>query len=142
MSKRGVMLRDPVSDLFTRIRNAYMAKRASLTHPYSRQTASIVSTLIDCGYLSKMEVRRPVDPRKAQFDTMHIDLKYDAYGNPAIRKIRRVSKPSRRMFRSIHDIPLSRNGLGCWIMSTPKGIMHCAEARNKQVGGEVLGEVF
>lgn len=84
----------------------------------------------------------PASPRAPQYNKIEIDLKYNTEGDGAIRKIRRVSKPSRRVYRSIHELPLASGGLGSWIMSTPKGVMHCAEAREKRVGGEILGEVL
>lgn len=136
------MLRDPISDLFTRIRNGYLAKRATVTHPYSRHAAGVISTLVRQGYLTDMRILKPKSSRDAQFDTIEFDMKYDIYGKPAIRTIRRVSKPTRRVFRRIDDIPLASNGLGCWIISTSQGVFHCAEAREKRIGGEVLGEVF
>lgn len=142
MLKKGVLLRDPVSDLFTRIRNGYMAKHATVRHPHSRLAMAVVSVLIRQGYLGDIRVIPPESPRAAQFQTMEIDLKYDNRGQPAIRALRRVSKPSRRVFRRISDLPLASNGLGSWILSTPQGVLHCAEARRKHVGGEILGEVF
>lgn len=142
MLKKGVLLRDPVSDLFTRIRNGYLVKRATVRHPHSRIAAAVVNVLIHQGYLSGMRIIPPESPRAAQFHTMEIDLKYDISGQPAIRSLRRVSKPSRRVYRNISDLPLASNGLGSWILSTPKGVLHCAEARRKHIGGEVLGEVF
>lgn len=142
MSKKGVLLRDPVSDLFARIRNGFMAKKATIKHPYSRLSASVTSTLIRQGYLRGMRIIPPKSPCDAQFNTMEIELKYGDNGKPAIRRLRRVSKPSRRVYRRISDLPLASNGLGSWILSTPQGILHCAEARQKCVGGEVLGEVF
>lgn len=142
MVKKGVMLRDPISDLFTRIRNGYMAKRATITHPYSRLSSDVVNVFIRQGYLREMSVLPPESPRHAQFNSMLITLKYDTLGNPAVRSLRRVSKPSRRIYRGVDEIPLATGGLGSWILSTPHGVLHCAEAREKRAGGEVLGEVF
>lgn len=142
MPKKGVLLRDPISDLFTRIRNGYMAKRATILHPHSKLAANVVNTFIRQGYLRGMRVIPPESPRHAQFNSMEIELKYDHLGNPAIRSLRRVSKPSRRVFRKIDELPLASGGLGSWILGTPNGILHCAEARKRRVGGEVLGEVL
>ena len=136
------MLRDPVSDLFTRIRNGQRAKLARIRHPYSRFTAAIIDAMIRQGYILGKRIIPPESPRHAQFDHIEIDLKYDSEGNGAIRKIRRVSKPSRRIHRSIEELPLASAGLGTWILTTPKGVLHCAEAREFNVGGEVLGEIL
>lgn len=137
-----MLLRDPLSDLFTRIRNGQNAHRASILHPQSRFVTAVLQVLIDQGYLTGMRVVPPATPRDPQFNHIEIFLKYDAEGNGAIRKIRRVSKPSNRIFRGIDELPLSANGLGTWILSTPKGVIHCAEARKQRIGGEVLGEVL
>lgn len=140
--RKAVLLRDPLSDLFTRIRNGYAAKRATITHPYSRHSGDVVSALIRQNYLRSMQIVPPESPRHPQFDTMRITLNYDSLGNPSIRYIRRVSKPSRRVYHKITHIPLASAGLGSWILSTPEGVLHCTEARTKRIGGEVLGEVF
>ncbi|CAN8062559.1 unnamed protein product [Agarophyton chilense] len=142
MRGRGVMLADPISDLFARLRNGQNAKRATIHHPYSRFAKDVVDTLIRQGYVSSINIIPPECPRAPQFNQMRIALKYDNEGQPAIKRIRRVSKPSRRVYRSIAQLPLASNGLGSWILSTPKGVLHCAEARDMNVGGEVLGEVF
>lgn len=142
MSKKGVLLRDPVSDLFARIRNGYLAQRATIEQPHSRQTEGVVNAFIRAGYLRSVRIVPPPSPRHAQFNRMEIVLKYDEEGNAAVRRLRRVSRPSRRIYRQIARVPLASAGLGSWIMSTPAGILHCAEAREKCVGGEILGEVF
>lgn len=142
MGRKGVVLADPISDLFTRIRNGQMARRAAILHPYSRFAAAVVQVLVSQGYLSGMRVVPPASPRAPQYNKIEIALKYDSEGNGAIKRIRRVSKPSNRIYRSVHELPLASGGLGSWILSTPKGVIHCAEAREKTVGGEVLGEVL
>lgn len=142
MPKKGVWLRDPVSDLFARIRNGYMAKRATITHPHSKMTANVVNAFIRQGYLKGMRIVPPESPRHAQFNRMEIDLKYDVTGQPAIRSLRRVSKPSRRIYRGIDALPLASGGLGSWILATPAGVLHCTEARKRRLGGEVLGEIL
>lgn len=142
MGRKGVVLADPISDLFTRIRNGQLARRASILHPYSRFSAAVVQVLVAQGYLSGMSVIPPASPRAPQYDKIQIDLKYDSHGNGAIKKIRRVSKPSRRIYRGFQELPLASGGLGSWILSTPEGVVHCAEAREKRVGGEILGELL
>lgn len=142
MRGKGVLLRDPVSDLFTRIRNGQNARRATILHPYSRFVSDIVDVLIKQGYVKSMRIIPPESPRAPQFNHLEISLRYDEHGEPAIKRLRRVSKPSRRVYRSIAQLPLASNGLGSWILTTPKGVIHCAEARKLNVGGEVLGEVL
>lgn len=139
---RSVLLRDPISDLLTRIRNGYGLKRASIQHPYSRLAAAVVSALIRHRYIQDMHIVPPKSPRDPQFDTMQVHLRYDKYGNPAIKTIKRISKPSRRIFRGIAELPRPSAGLGSFILSTPQGVLHCAEAREKRVGGEVLAEIL
>nr|AAP80697.1 ribosome protein S8 [Griffithsia japonica] len=142
MSRRPVLLRDPISDLFTRIRNGYAAKHESIYHPYSRFSLAIVKSLISQNYLRDFRIVPPESPRHPQFDHIEIFLSYDLRGKPAIRALRRVSVPSHRVYRKITQLPLARAGLGTWILSTPNGVMHCTEARQKRLGGEVIGEVF
>lgn len=140
MRGKGVLLADPISDLFTRIRNGQAAKRAAILHPRSRVAASVIDALIRAGYVASMRIIPPACPRSPQFDHLEITLKYDNDGNGAIRRIRRVSKPSKRVYRRIDQLPLASRGLGSWVLSTPKGVLHCAEARKQRVGGEILGE--
>lgn len=142
MGRKGVLLCDPISDLFTRLRNGQAARRATILHPYSRFTAAVLASLHRHGYIAAFEVIPPASPRAPQYSTLQISLKYNLHGLPAIRRIRRVSKPSRRVYRGIHELPLASGGLGSWILSTPAGVLHCAEAREKRVGGEVLGEIL
>lgn len=142
MGRKGVLLADPVSDLFTRIRNGQAAKRMSIRHPYSRFALSIVDALVRHSYVESVKIIPPASPKAPQFDHLEISLKYDNTGNGVIRKIKRISKPSRRIYRAIDELPLASGGLGAWILSTPKGVLHCAEARERRVGGEVLGEVL
>lgn len=142
MRGKGVLLRDPISDLFTRIRNGQAAKKATILHPYSRFASDIIKVFVRQGYLQSMKIVPPDGPRAPQFNHIEITLKYDVDGQPAIQRLRRVSKPSRKVFRSISKLPVASNGLGSWILTTPMGVLHCAEAREKNVGGEILGEIL
>ena len=127
---------DPIGDLITRIRNAQMRGRSKVYSPLSNLRARVLNVLVDEGYIrSFSEVEK--DGRKE----LEIELKYFE-GAPVIHQIQRVSKPGRRVYSSIKDLSLVRNGLGISILSTPKGVMSDAAARTQNVGGEVLCEVY
>lgn len=142
MGKKGVCLADPLSDLFTRLRNGQNARRVSIRTPYSRLLLSVLTVLLERGYLRGVRVIPPESPKAPQYNTMEVFLKYDPLGKGAIKSIARVSKPSRRVYTPIDKLPRASSGLGCFILSTPKGVLHCAEARRLRVGGELLGEVL
>ena len=129
-------LNDPVGDLITRIRNAQLRRRSKLVSPASALRGRVLQVLKDEGYIRDFsEVEK--DGRKE----LEIELKYFE-GAPAIHEIQRVSKPGRRVYSAIKDLRLVRNGLGISILSTPKGVMSDQAARDANVGGEVLCEVY
>jgi small subunit ribosomal protein S8 len=131
-----MLMNDPLGDMLTRIRNAQLRKRTSVTTPASSLRARVLDVLQAEGYIrgySEVEVNG-----KAEFS---IELKYFD-GEPVIREIHRVSKPGRRVYSSVKSIPRVADGLGVSILSTPKGVMSDHEARNQNVGGEVLCRVF
>ena len=128
---------DPLGDMLTRIRNAQMRRRPKTSTPASNLRAGVLDVLQDEGYIrgyAKIE-------QKGTFAEFEIELKY-ANGEPAIREIARVSKPGRRVYSPVKDIPTVANGLGVSILSTPKGVMADWRAREENVGGEVLCNVF
>ncbi|MDE2514266.1 MAG: 30S ribosomal protein S8 [Alphaproteobacteria bacterium] len=128
---------DPLGDLLTRIRNAQQARKATVQSPASKIRANVLEVLQREGYIrgySRGEVR----PGVAE---LTIELKY-VDGEPVIREITRVSKPGRRVYSRIADLPRVYNGLGISILSTPKGVMSDNEARAANLGGEVLCRVF
>ena len=129
-------LNDPVGDLITRIRNAQMRRRSKLASPASALRARVLQVLKDEGYIRDFR-EIETEGRKE----LEIELKYFE-GAPAIHEIQRVSKPGRRVYSSIKDLRLVRNGLGISIISTPKGVMSDNAARTQNVGGEVLCEVY
>lgn len=129
-------LNDPVGDLITRIRNAHLRGRSKLTSPASTLRTRVLNVLKDEGYIRDFR-EIDVEGRKE----IEIELKYFE-GAPAIHQIQRVSKPGRRVYSSIKDLGLVRNGLGISIISTPKGVMSDAAARDANVGGEILCEVY
>lgn len=129
-------LNDPIGDLITRIRNAQLRGRASLHSPNSTLRVRVLNVLLEEGY-----IRGFSEVEKDGRTELQIELKYFE-GSPVIHEIQRVSKPGRRVYSSIKDLSLVRNGLGISILSTPKGVMSDAAARQANVGGEVLCEVY
>jgi len=129
-------LNDPVGDLITRIRNAQLRRRSKLLSPASALRARVLQVLKDEGYIRDF---REIEAEGHK--ELEIELKYFE-GAPAIHEIQRVSKPGRRVYSAIKDLRLVRNGLGISILSTPKGVMSDQAARDANVGGEVLCEVY
>lgn len=128
---------DPLADLLTRIRNGQRAGKTSVNSPASKLRANVCDVLQREGFIrgySSVEIRKGITEMK-------IDLKYHD-GSPVIQEINRVSTPGRRVYSKIKDLPRVYNGLGISILSTPKGVMSDAEARDHHVGGEVLCRVF
>jgi small subunit ribosomal protein S8 len=130
-------LHDPLGDMLTRIRNAQMRKRDTVSTPGSSFRARVLDVLKDEGYIRGYSTTEFGNGR-TEFD---VELKY-AEGEPAIREIARVSKPGRRVYASVDALPRVNNGLGIAIVSTPKGVMADHNAREQNVGGEVLCTVF
>jgi small subunit ribosomal protein S8 len=129
-------LNDPLGDMITRIRNAQMRGRSTVLSPTSKLRARVLEVLQLEGYIrSYAEVERDGKTE------LEIQLKYYE-GAPVISEITRVSKPGRRVYSSIGDLRLVRNGLGIAILSTSKGVMSDAAARAQNVGGEVLCKVY
>jgi small subunit ribosomal protein S8 len=129
-------LNDPLGDMLTRIRNAQMRGRATVTTPASKLRMRVLEVLIEEGF-----IRAFAEVEKDGKRELEIQLKYYE-GSPVISEIARVSKPGRRVYSSIKDLGLVRNGLGVSILSTPKGVMSDAAARAQNVGGEVLCRVY
>jgi small subunit ribosomal protein S8 len=129
-------LNDPIGDLISRIRNAQMRGRSKLMSPASALRARVLAVLKDEGYIRDFR-----EVENGGHKEIEIELKYFE-GAPAIHEIQRVSKPGRRVYSSIKDLRLVRNGLGISILSTPKGVMSDAAARDANVGGEILCEVY
>jgi len=130
-------LSDPVGDLLTRIRNAQSARQTKLVSPASRLRADVLEVLKREGYIRGWRIE---DVRPG-VKNLHVELKYSE-GEPAIKEISRVSKPGRRVYSKIKELPKEYNGLGISILSTPRGVMSDNEARAANVGGEVLCRVF
>ena len=128
---------DPLGDMLTRIRNGQRAHKDTISTPASHLRANVLDVLKREGYIRDY-IRRDVRPGIAEVD---IQLKYHE-GEPVIREINRVSTPGRRVYSKIKDLQRVYNGLGIAILSTPRGVLSDTEARDMNVGGEVLCQVF
>ena len=130
-------MNDPIGDMLTRIRNAQLRGKSTVSTPASKLRAWVLDVLADEGYIRGYEKSETSNGQ----GELVISLKYFE-GTPVIRELKRVSKPGRRVYMGVKDIPSVRNGLGVSIVSTPKGVMSDAAARSANVGGEVLCTVF
>ena len=130
-------MNDPLGDMLTRIRNAQMRGKSTTQSPSSKLRKWVLDVLADEGYIRGYEETTD----KHGHPAVEISLKYYE-GTPVIRELKRVSKPGRRVYLGVKDIPSVRQGLGVSIVSTPKGVMSDAAARSANVGGEVLCTVF
>jgi small subunit ribosomal protein S8 len=131
------MVTDPVADLITRLKNAGAIKKQSVSLPYSMFKMAIAEKLKDAGYIAGVDKKG-----KKVKKTLDLILKYDQSGRHAIADVKRVSKPGRRMYKSVHEIKPIKYGHGALILSTPKGILTDKEARKEKVGGEALFEIW
>ena len=130
-------MNDPIADMLTRIRNSQMRGKSVVSTPASKLRVRVLEVLADEGYIRGFEETKGEDGHPA----IEISLKYYE-GTPVIRELKRVSKPGRRVYMGVKDIPSVRQGLGVSIVSTPKGVMSDASARAANVGGEVLCTIF
>jgi small subunit ribosomal protein S8 len=128
---------DPLGDMLTRIRNAQLRKSSKVSTPGSTLRRHVLDVLQSEGYIRGYSTV-DFDNGRSEFE---IVLKYYD-GEPVIREIERISRPGRRVYASVKNIPRVANGLGVSILSTPKGVMSDADARDQNVGGEVLCRVF
>ncbi len=129
---------DPIADLLTRIRNAHIAKHDRLDVPASKVKLEICRLLKDEGYIEDFQRIETGSPQQ----DIRIYLRYTRTGDPVIRRIQRVSKPGRRVYRGASDIPRVLNGLGVGIFSTSQGLLTDRQARDARVGGEYLCQVW
>ena len=132
-----MQLNDPLGDLIARITNAQMRKKPKVSTPGSRLRVSVLDVLKNEGFIRGYAKVDHTDGRSE----LEIELKYFD-GEPVIREIERVSKPGRRVYASVKNLPRVNNGLGISVLSTPKGIMADHAARDANVGGEILFTVF
>jgi small subunit ribosomal protein S8 len=129
-------MNDPLGDLLSRIRNAQMRNKSKVLSPNSRLRENVLGVLKNEGYIRGYAVVE----REGRSE-IEIELKYFD-GEPVIREIERISKPGRRVYTSVKNLPRINNGLGVAIVSTPKGVMADHDARDANVGGEILCTVF
>ena len=127
----------PLSDMLTRIRNGLARQKASVYTNSSKLNKHVLDVMQGEGYIRGYAVEK----NEKNMDVLRVDLKYTE-GMPAIRELRTVSKPGRRIYSSVKTMPRVHNGLGTSIVTTPKGVMTDAKARSENVGGEVLCQVF
>ena len=128
---------DPLGDMLTRIRNGQKAGMKKILCPFSSMRASVLNVLKESGFIRDFKEQLAATGHKE----LSIELKYDA-GQPVIRELRRISKPGRRIYTAAREMPRFYNGLGVTIVSTPQGVMDDQKAREQNVGGEVLCQVF
>ncbi len=131
------MMTDPIADLLTRIRNALRIERPSVDIPSSRLKVGIAEALQREGYIWDFEVIEQVPQ-----NVLRINLKYGPNGERVIQELKRVSKPGRRHYVAVSDVPEVLDGLGISVLSTNQGVLSNREARSKNVGGEVLCSVW
>ena len=130
-------LNDPLGDMIARIHNAQMRSKSKVSTPASRLRVSVLDVLKTEGFIRGYAAVEHASGQKE----LEIELKYFD-GEPVIREISRVSKPGRRVYASVKNLPRVNNGLGISILSTPKGVMSDTAAREANVGGEVLCRVY
>jgi small subunit ribosomal protein S8 len=130
-------MNDTLGDMLTRIRNAQMRRRPKVTTPASKLRGRVLEVLQSEGFIRGYTMIE----QKGEHPLFEIELKY-FNGQPAIKEIKRVSKPGRRVYSPVRDLPTVANGLGVSILSTPRGVMSDARAREENVGGEILCNVF
>ena len=130
-------MNDPIGDMLTRIRNAQMRGKSTVSTPASKLRAWVLDVLKSEGYIKSYEIEKT----STGIDTIKVSLKYFD-GEPVIKELKRVSKPGRRVYLGVDNLPKVRQGLGVAVVSTSKGIMSDSQARQSRVGGEVLCTVF
>ena len=130
-------MNDPLGDLLTRIRNGQQVSKPSIRAPYSKLHENVCKVLKEEGFVRDYKI---VDLDNNKKD-IEVFLKY-AEGRGVIRKIDRVSKPGRRIYTNVKDMPRFYNGLGILVLSTPQGVIADSKARAANVGGEILCQVF
>lgn len=127
------MVNDPISDFLVRLQNASMVGHTSVTLPFSAIKSAIAKILEREGYLASVSKRN---------NSLVVGLSYAATGRPAINGVKRISKPSRRMYMGVRDVQPVKRGAGLLVLSTPAGVVTGKEAREKRVGGEALFEIW
>ena len=130
------MVNDPIADMLTRIRNANQMRRETVVVPSSKVKTAILTVLKNEGYIANFEVSKDLKSETT------ITLKYTENNQRVIKGVKRISKPSLKVYSKAEDLPQVLNGLGVVIISTSQGIMSDKEARKQKIGGEVLAYVW
>lgn len=132
------MVTDPISDLFTRIRNAGVAKHYSTRIRFSKMAERILAVLKEEGFIADFEMKKDEDDK---FDEYEVAIKYDTTGEPLIREAKRISRPGKRVYAKSGDVHQVHHGLGISLISTSDGVISDRIARKKKIGGEVLASI-
>jgi len=128
---------DPLADMITRIRNGGVARHQKVDIPSSNQKVAVATALKEQGYIKNFKTIK--DEKQG---VLRVYLKFDELNQPVIHEITRVSRPGRRVFVGKDEIPLVKNGVGCAVLSTSRGVLNDSIARESQIGGEVLFTVW
>lgn len=131
------MQRDPISDLIIRLKNASSARKQTVAIPHTNFVFAVLQKLADKGY-----IQAPAKKGKKLAKSIEVELIYDKDGSPRITDAKRLSKPSKRIYRGADEIFKIKQGHGSTIISTPKGVLADDEARKNKVGGEVLFSIW
>jgi len=131
------MVGDPIGDFIVRLVNAGAVKHASVSVPHSKMKMAVAEVLKETGFVKAVE-KQGKKVRK----TINVELMYKADGTHKITKVKRISKPSKRVYKAVDEIFPVRYGKGVLVLSTPKGILTGAQAREARVGGEALFEIY
>ena len=131
------MTTDPIADFLIRIKNAGYAKRPSVVVPFSKMKFAIAEVLQTKGFIGEVAKKGKTTPR-----FLSINLLYEANGRPKVNDVKRISKPSRRLYEKAKNIKSYRSGFGMAVLSTPKGIMADMDAKNANLGGELLFTIW
>jgi small subunit ribosomal protein S8 len=131
------MMTDPIADMLTRIRNAGNARHAQTSCPSSKQKFAIAGVLQRAGFLRSVTIEE-----REGHASLVLGIRYDEDGRPLIDGIQRISKPGRRVYVGKEELPRVRNGLGIAVISTSRGVLSDREAREQNLGGELLCEVW
>ncbi len=130
---------DTIANMLSMLKNASLVGKKAIELPYSKQKEAIAKVLESRGFVAKVKVFKD---KNLPYKSLHIDLAYSEDGTPAIRDLRRVSKPGRRMYRSAKALRSVKGGLGVAVVSTSRGIMSGLDAKKKRLGGEIICEVW
>jgi len=129
---------DTIADLLSQIKNAYMAQKLEVITGWSKMRESLLMVLASLGFIEEVKVEKNDKKRKI----LKVKLKYDSKGRPVLTEVKRVSKPGCRIYTTAQKIPYVLGGLGSVIISTSKGIMTGKEAKEKNLGGEIICKIY